>query len=265
MALLSGIEVANFINEQLRIKVQELARQSVIPTLSIVRVGNRDDDIAYERSAVKRCESVGIAVILLTLNENITQDQLQMEIESINRNPNIHGCLLFRPLPPHLNDKEIRKHLLTSKDVDGITDGSMAAVYSNSDCGYVPCTAQSCMELLDYYGIDLSGKHVVVVGRSLVIGKPVAMLLLSRNATVTICHTKTKDLAEICKSADILIAAAGRAKMITKDFVSPGQIVVDVGINTDENGALCGDVDFESVESIVAFISPVPKIGRAHV
>lgn len=259
MALLSGIEVANFINEQLRTKVQELARQSVIPTLSIVRVGKRDDDIAYERSAVKRCKSVGIAVKLYNLNENITQEQLVAEIEAINRNPNIHGCLIFRPLPSHLNDKEIRRQLLMTKDVDGITDGSMAAVFSNSDGGFVPCTAQSCMELLDYYGIELSGKNAVVVGRSLVIGKPVSMLLLSRNATVTVCHTKTKNLAELCKKADILIAAAGRAKMITKDFVSPGQIVVDVGINADKNGDLCGDVDFASVEPIVGFISPVPK------
>jgi methylenetetrahydrofolate dehydrogenase (NADP+)/methenyltetrahydrofolate cyclohydrolase len=129
MALLSGIEVANFINEQLRIKVQELARHSVIPTLSIVRVGNRDDDIAYERAAVKRCESVGISVMLHKFNENITQAQLEYEIETINKNPNIHGCLIFRPLPSHLNDKEIRRQLLMAKDVDGITDGSMAAVY----------------------------------------------------------------------------------------------------------------------------------------
>jgi methylenetetrahydrofolate dehydrogenase (NADP+)/methenyltetrahydrofolate cyclohydrolase len=197
--------------------------------------------------------------MLHKFNENITQAQLEYEIETINKNPNIHGCLIFRPLPSHLNDKEIRRQLLMAKDVDGITDGSMAAVYSNSDDGFVPCTAQSCMELLDYYGIELPGKNAVVVGRSLVIGKPVTMLLLSRNATVTVCHTRTKNLAEGCKKADILIAAAGRAKMITKEFVSQGQIVVDVGINVDENGDLCGDVDFASVEPIVGLITPVPK------
>ena len=223
-----------------------------------MRVGERPEDLSYERGALKRCEKVGIRVRQFTLPEESSHGDLLAVIEQINADREIHGCLLFRPLPPQIDEAAICAALDPAKDVDGITAGSLASVFTGGGAGYPPCTAQACMEILDYYGCDLTGKRAVVVGRSLVVGKPLSMLLLGKNATVTLCHTRTADLAAECRRAEVLIAAAGRANMIGRDHLAPGQLVLDVGINVDENGNLVGDVDFAAADEIVGAVTPVP-------
>ena len=253
-----GAPVAQALTVRLIVKANQLKVQGIVPTLAIVRVGERPEDLSYERGALKRCEKVGIRVRQFTLPEESSHGDLMALIEQINADREIHGCLLFRPLPPQIDEAAICAALDPAKDVDGITAGSLAAVFTGSGAGYPPCTAQACMEILDYYGCDLTGKRAVVVGRSLVVGKPLSMLLLGKNATVTLCHTRTADLAVECRRAEVLIAAAGRANMIGRDHLAPGQLVLDVGINVDENGNLVGDVDFAAADEIVGAVTPVP-------
>lgn len=253
-----GAPVAQALTERLIVKANQLKVQGIVPTLAIVRVGERPEDLSYERGALKRCEKVGIRVRQFTLPEESSHGDLMAIIEQINADREIHGCLLFRPLPPQIDEAAICAALDPAKDVDGITAGSLASVFTGGGAGYPPCTAQACMEILNYYGCDLTGKRAVVVGRSLVVGKPLSMLLLGKNATVTLCHTRTADLAAECRRAEILIAAAGRANMIGRDHLAPGQLVLDVGINVDENGNLVGDVDFAAADEIVGAVTPVP-------
>ena len=253
-----GAPVAQALTERLIVKANQLKVQGIVPTLSIVRVGERPEDLSYERGALKRCEKVGIRVRQFTLPEESSHGDLLAVIEQINADREIHGCLLFRPLPPQIDEAAICAALDPAKDVDGITAGSLASVFTGGGAGYPPCTAQACMEILNYYGCDLTGKRAVVVGRSLVVGKPLSMLLLGKNATVTLCHTRTADLAAECRRAEVLIAAAGRANMIGRDHLAPGQLVLDVGINVDENGNLVGDVDFAAADEIVGAVTPVP-------
>ena len=253
-----GAPVAQALTERLIVKANQLKVQGIVPTLAIVRVGERPEDLSYERGALKRCEKVGIRVRQFTLPEESSHGDLMAVIEQINADREIHGCLLFRPLPPQIDEAAICAALDPAKDVDGITAGSLASVFTGGGAGYPPCTAQACMEILDYYGCDLTGKRAVVVGRSLVVGKPLSMLLLGKNATVTLCHTRTADLAAECRRAEVLIAAAGRANMIGRDHLAPGQLVLDVGINVDENGNLVGDVDFAAADEIVGAVTPVP-------
>lgn len=255
---LLGKEVNQALNERIQKKVIELKEKNVVPTLGIIRVGEREDDIWYEKGATKRCESLGVNYEKFLLPMEVSQEELIKSIEEVNNNKTIHGVLLFRPLPKHLDEEKIIKMLSFEKDVDGITDGSMVGIYAGIQQGFCPCTPQACMEILDYYGIDCSGKKAVVIGRSLVVGKPAGMLLLQKNATVTICHTKTKDMASIVKEADIVIVAAGKAKVIDGSYFREGQVVIDVGINTNSNGKLCGDVNFEQANEIVDAITPVP-------
>lgn len=256
--LWKGAPVAAALTERLIPRAQALMEKGVTPTLAIVRVGERPEDLSYERGALKRCEKVGIAVRQFLLTSEATQTDLMEVIEEINRDDGIHGCLMFRPLPKHMDEAAACAALSPAKDVDGITAGSLAAVFSGSGAGYPPCTAQACLEILDHYGYELKGKRAVVVGRSLVIGKPVSMLLLGRHATVTICHTRTVDLAAECRRAEVLVAAAGKAGAVSAQCLSPGQVVLDVGINVDENGNLVGDVDFAAAEATVDAITPVP-------
>ena len=256
--LLKGAPVAKAITAQLTQQVEALKEKGVVPTLSIVRVGERPDDISYEKGAMKRCDMCGIAVKNHILPADATEEELLSVIEGINQDASIHGVLLFRPLPKHINENRVCAALAPEKDMDGITDGSMAGIFSGSGTGYPPCTAQACIEILDHYGIEITGKKATVLGRSNVIGKPVAMLLLQRNATVTVCHTRTKDLTGTCAAAEILIAAAGKAGVVSAEHVSEGQIVLDVGINVTEEGNLVGDVDFAAVEPVVQAITPVP-------
>ena len=256
--LLKGLPVANALTETLVERVAALNAKNVTPTLAILRVGERGDDISYETGAMKRCAKVGIAVRQFLLKADCSKEELLDTIREINEDPSIHGCLMFRPLPDKAMEEAACALLSPEKDVDCMTAGSLATVFTGKGAGYPPCTAQACIELLDHYEIPLQGKRVTVIGRSLVIGKPVSMMLQARNATVTMCHTKTVDMAQICRNAEILVVAAGKAGVVDRSFASPGQIVVDVGINVNAEGKLCGDVMFEDVEPIVEAITPVP-------
>jgi methylenetetrahydrofolate dehydrogenase (NADP+)/methenyltetrahydrofolate cyclohydrolase len=256
--LLKGAEVVSTLNERIKADVGALVSRGVAPTLAILRVGGKPDDLAYERGAIKRAETVGVAVRQIVLPETVSQEELLVEIAEINADATIHGCLMLRPLPKHIDDMRAREALLPEKDIDGITDGSLAGVFTGTKRGFPPCTAQACMEILDYYKIDPAGRSAVVIGRSLVIGKPVAMMLLQKHATVTICHTKTVDMPSVTKRAEILIVAAGRAGVVGADYVSAVQTVLDVGINFNSEGKMTGDADFAAVEPIVGAITPVP-------
>jgi len=257
--ILKGSDVVSALNNKMIADIETLSKNDVTATMAIIRVGERADDISYERTATKRCETVGVTVKNILLPENVEQSVLMQNVIELNENKSIHGILLFRPLPKHLSDEAIRAKLKPEKDIDGITDGSLAGVFTGSGSGFAPCTAQACMEILDHFKIDCKGKRAVVIGRSLVVGKPVAMMLMGRNATVTVCHTRTVDIPSVARNAEILIVAAGQMEGITKEYFSPGQIVIDVGINWNEKkGKLCGDVCFEDAEPIVAAITPVP-------
>ncbi|MBP3892906.1 MAG: bifunctional 5,10-methylene-tetrahydrofolate dehydrogenase/5,10-methylene-tetrahydrofolate cyclohydrolase [Atopobiaceae bacterium] len=257
--LLKGLPVAKALTERLTGRVEALKAQNVIPTLAIVRVGERDDDLSYERGATKRCDAIGITVRKFVLPADCAQDELMAVIDGVNADVAIHGCLMFRPLPKTLDEAAACAALDPAKDVDCITEGSLFGVFANRSIGFPPCTAEACIQLLDHYGYELTGADVTVVGRSLVIGKPVSMMLQARNATVTMCHTRTRDLAAECRKAEVLVVAAGHIGTIGKDAVSAGQTVIDVGINWDEAaGKLCGDVAFDEVEPVVGAITPVP-------
>ena len=256
--LLKGAEVVSALNETIKTDVASLVSRGTTPTLAILRVGEKPDDLAYERGAMKRAETVGVAVRQIVLPETVSQEELLAEIAKINADATIHGCLMLRPLPKHIDDQCAREALLPEKDVDGITDGSLAGVFTGTKRGFPPCTAQACMEILNHYGIDPAGKSAVVIGRSLVIGKPVAMMLLQKHATVTICHTRTVDMPSVTKRAEILIVAAGREGVVGAEYVAEGQTVLDVGINFSAEGKMVGDADFAAVEPIVGAITPVP-------
>jgi methylenetetrahydrofolate dehydrogenase (NADP+)/methenyltetrahydrofolate cyclohydrolase len=256
--LLKGAAVVAAMNEKMTAEIADLKAKGINPTLAILRVGERDDDISYEKGAMKRCDTVGVAVKNVVLPADVAQDVLMKNVEALNNDQSVHGVLIFRPLPKHLDEEAVRKALKPEKDIDGITDGSLAGVFTGSGEGFAPCTAQACMEILDFYKVDCKGKRAVVVGRSLVVGKPAAVMLLSKHATVTVCHTRTVDMPSVVRNAEIVIVAAGKANAVTKDYLSPGQIVVDVGINMTEDGKLCGDVKFDEAEPIVGAITPVP-------
>ncbi len=253
-----GAEVTAALNRELAERIEKLKMCGVSPRLAIVRMGENDGDMAYERNAIKRCESLGISVECVALDASAAEETLLRAIRSINDDASIHGCLLLRPLPKHINDAAARNALRPEKDVDGITDASLAGVFANEPKGFPPCTAAACMQLLRHYGCAPEGKRAVVIGRSLVVGRPVAMLLMHQNATVTVCHTKTKDLPNICREADILIVSAGRAELINAAAVRAGQCVIDAGIHVGPDGRLCGDVQFSEVEPVVSAITPVP-------
>ena len=257
--LMKGADVANAMKEVLIDKVESLKEKGVNPCLTIVRVGNRPDDLSYERGAKKRMETIGIECRILELPEDIQQEDFEKEFAAVNDDPTVHGILLFRPLPNHLDEEPVIASVNPEKDMDCMSPVNMAKVFSGDESGYAPCTAEAVMEMFAHYGIDLTGKQVTVVGRSMVVGKPLAMMLLKKNATITVCHTRTADLPETCRNAEILVAAAGKAKMITADMVGEGAVVADVGINVDESGNLCGDVDFDAVEGKASYISPVPR------
>ena len=266
---LLGKEVTEALNAKLQAKVEELKAKGISPKLGIIRCGENPSDLSYEKGATARAELIGVEVEKFLLPEDVTKEALIAQIEAINADDSIHGVLMFRPLPKHLkaDQNEICNKLDPRKDVDCMTDLSNAGVFEGrSDLGFPPCTPQACMEILAHYGIDCKGKKAVVIGRSLVVGKPAAMMLMDRNATVTICHTKTVNTAEIAREADILVSAASVLNSLTKDFVRPGQIVIDVSINWDAEkinakggkGGIAGDAVYSEVEPIVEAITPVP-------
>ena len=257
--ILKGAPVAAALNEKMQQDVETLKSKCVVPTLAILRVGEREDDISYERGATKRCETVGVAIKNVILPADATQDDMLKSVEELNKDASVHGVLLFLPMPKHIDEKAVRAALAPEKDVDGITDGSMAGVFTGNGKGYPPCTAQACMEILDFFKIDCTGKRAAVVGRSLVVGRPASIMLQQRNATVTMCHTKTVDMPSVVRNAEIVIVAAGKMRAINKDYFAPGQVVIDVGINWDDAaGKLAGDVNFDEAEPIVGAITPVP-------
>ena len=265
---LLGKEVNEAIVANLLERTTALREKGVVPTLGIVRVGANPSDLSYEKGATTKGEQVGVEIKKFELPEDATKEEVLAMIDKVNADDSIHGVLMFRPLPKHLkNDQnEICNRLDPKKDVDCMTHLSNAGVFEDrKDLGYAPCTPAACMEILDHYGIDCKGKKAVVIGRSLVVGKPAAMMLMSKNATVTICHTKTVDTAAVCREADIIISAAGVLKSLTKDFVRPGQVVIDVSMNWDAEkittrgkGGMSGDAIFDEVEPIVDAITPVP-------
>ena len=256
--ILKGAPVVAAMNEANAARCAALKEKGIVPTLAVVRVGAREDDISYERGLMTRCGKVGVQVRSFHLSENASQAELLYYIRKINEDPSIHGCLIFRPLPKQFDDRAVCAALDPQKDIDGITDRSLAGVFTNTKLGYAPCTAQACLEILKYYNVPLSGKRAVVVGRSLVVGKPAAMMLDRENATVTLCNSRTRDLPALCREADVLVVAMGRRGAIGADCLREGQVVVDVGIHVNEEGKLCGDVRFDEAEPIVEAITPVP-------
>lgn len=258
MEELRGAPVARAIMDKTAGEITRLAQAGIMPKLAVFRVGSREDDIAYERSIIKRFSAAGAAVEVMALSEDAMQEELEAAVRRAADDESVHGILVFSPLPKKFNAGRIRMLIPAEKDVDGMTDASLAGVFRGDKNAFAPCTAQAVVEILRYYGMEnLAGKRVTVVGRSTVVGKPLAMLLLGMNATVTVCHTKTADTAAECRRADVVIACAGQARMVTDEYMSAGQTIIDVGINADGDG-ICGDVDYAAAQSIVAAATPVP-------
>ena len=258
MKRLGGKEVADEIMADLKIRVDALKAKGTEPKLAILRVGQREDDLAYERGVLKRFGTIEVAVEVTELDAGVSQEELDKTFDAINNDPKVHGILVFRPLPKGLSDEHMRRTIDPGKDVDFMDIRNMEDCLAGvRDCS-APCTAEAVMELIKHYQIETKGKKVTVVGRSLVIGKPVALLLTTANATVTVCHTKTVNTEEECKRADIIVACCGVAKIINENYVREGQIVIDVGMNVDEEGKLCGDVDYDKVSEIAEAVTPVP-------
>ena len=256
--LLLGTTVAKDKTEQLREKVEALHKQGIKPKLVMMRVGDKADDLAYQRSALSRMEKVNILSEVQEFPNDVTEEVFLRQLEENNQNDEVHGILIFLPLPKHLDLKKVKECISPDKDIDAISPVNIARLMNAEEC-FVPCTPKAVMELLSYYNIPLQGKHVVVIGRSMVVGKPVSMLLLNENATVTMTHSKTTNLQELTKSADIIVCALGKSKFLTEEYVSSHSIVIDVGINVDETGALTGDADTEQILPIVKAITPVPR------
>ena len=264
---LLGKEVNEALVASLQTRTAALREKGIVPTLGIVRLGENPSDLSYEKGATKRAEEVGVAVKNYILPESATKEEVLAVIDQVNADDSVHGVLMFRPLPKHLkaDQDEICNRLDPKKDVDSMTHMSNAGVFEGQDLGYAPCTPAACMEILDHYGIDCKGKKAVVIGRSLVVGKPAAMMLMAKNATITICHTRTVDPAAVCREADIIISAAGVLNSLTTDYVREGQVVIDVSMNWDPEkittkgkGGMSGDCVFDEVEPIVEAITPVP-------
>lgn len=256
MKTLKGAEVSAKIKEQVSQMMETL--EGPAPRLAIIRVGEKPDDMSYERGAVKKMEKFGLDVKTYVFPEDIGDREFKEEFSKINSDPEVAGILLLRPLPKQIAETDIEKMIDPGKDLDGISPANIAKVFAGDKTGFAPCTAEAVIEVLKANDIGMTGKKVTIVGRSMVVGRPLSMLMLKENATVTICHTRTKDLEAECQRAEILVAAAGKAKMLDGSHVGHDAVVIDVGINVDENGNLCGDVDFESIEPKASMATPVP-------
>ncbi len=256
--LLLGTVAAKQRTQDLAQQVEQLQKRGKIPTLTIMRVGERADDIAYEQSALKRMAKIGVACEVQGFPNNVEEEDFLTALRNNNENSCIHGILIFLPLPNHLDSKRIKNSIHPKKDIDCISPIN-AARLMNAEKGFVPCTPKAVIEMLKYYNIEMQGKNIVVIGRSMVVGKPLSLLLLNENATVTVTHSKTRNLSEITRQADIIICALGKARFLTGEYVTENSIVIDVGINVDENGALCGDADTQKLLPLVKAITPVPR------
>ena len=255
--IIDGKKLAKKIRENLKIKCEELKERGIEPKLAVILVGNDKPSQIYVKNKSKACEEIGIKFEEYLLDENITQKELINLIEKLNKDNTIHGILLQSPIPEQLDINEAFRKISPEKDVDGFNPVNVGKLVLNQDT-FVSCTPYGIMKMFEAYNIDLTGKNVTIIGRSHIVGKPLIQCCLNKNATVTICHSKTKELKEHTKKADILIVAIGKSKFITEDMLKKDAIVIDVGINRDENGKLTGDVDFENVEKKASFITPVP-------
>lgn len=257
--LLKGAPVAAAILSEAAKRAEALRNKGIVPTLAILRVGEREEDIAYENGAAKKCAGAGVEVKKISLPADVAPEVFYATLSDLSSDASLHGILMFRPLPEHLDARRAFRLIAHEKDVDGCTDGSFAGVFSDTESGFAPCTAVAILRILSFYGIDPAGKHAVVLGRSLTVGRPTALLLMHKNATVSICHSKTPRLEAIAREADILVVAIGRRERITGAFLSPGQTVIDVGIHLNEKTQkLCGDVLFEEADPLVSALTPVP-------
>lgn len=255
MLELRGKKVSDGIKEYVS---KELETLSFVPKLAIVRVGENPDDMSYERGATKKLKSFGLDVASYVFPQDISDEDFKKAFKDINEDDEVTGILLLRPLPRTINEKDIENMIDPKKDLDGISPINIAKVFAGDTTGFSPCTAEAVIEVLKAYDIELTGKRVTVVGRSMIVGKPVSMLLLKENATVTMTHTKTVDLKKTCSDAEIVIAAAGRAKMLNSDYCGQDAVMIDVGINVDDNGKLCGDVDYSTLDGKASAATPVP-------
>lgn len=255
MLELRGKKVSDGIKEYVS---KELETLSFVPKLAIVRVGENPDDMSYERGATKKLKSFGLDVASYVFPQDISDEAFKKAFKDINEDDEVTGILLLRPLPRTINEKDIENMIDPQKDLDGISPINIAKVFAGDTTGFSPCTAEAVIEVLKAYDIELTGKRVTVVGRSMVVGKPVSMLLLKENATVTMTHTRTVDLKKTCSDAEIVIAAAGRAKMLNSDYCGQDAVMIDVGINVDENDKLCGDVDYATLDGKASAATPVP-------
>lgn len=256
MIALKGAEVSAAIREQVTERLAAL--DGFVPRLAIIRVGEKTDDMSYERGATKKMENFGLRVQSYVYPADISDEAFKAEFLKINEDPDVTGILLLRPLPKQICEKDIEQMIDPQKDLDGISPLNIAKVFAGDSTGFAPCTAEAVIEVLKANQIPIEGKRVTIVGRSMVVGKPLSMLMVKENGTVTICHTRTKDLKGTCRNAEILVAAAGRAKMLDREYVGQDAVVIDVGINVDENGKLCGDVDYESIQNVASMATPVP-------
>ncbi|MBW4829659.1 MAG: bifunctional 5,10-methylenetetrahydrofolate dehydrogenase/5,10-methenyltetrahydrofolate cyclohydrolase [Clostridiaceae bacterium] len=256
--ILKGKEVVKKVKESMERNVKDLNNRGVTPTLAIIRLGENPDDIAYERSILKNCETVGIEGEVYEKDVNISTEDLISLIEELNVDNNIHGILIFRPLPKHIDEDIIAKTISPLKDVDCMNPLNLEKIFEGNMEGFAPCTPKAAVMIMDHYNIPLEGAHVVIINRSMVVGRPLSMMLLGKNSTVTICHSKTKDLKGFTNSADVVVTALGRPKYVTDEYFNEKSVVIDVGISFDENGKMAGDVDFDNVSSKVKAITPVP-------
>lgn len=255
--IIDGAALSKKLRNTISQDIQQLKNQGIQPGLAVVLVGDDPASQVYVRNKIKACEEVGIRSILEKYDASLTEAELLARIEALNNDPGVHGILVQLPLPRHINEQKVLETISAGKDVDGFHVSSAGALMTGLP-GFWPCTPHGCLKMLDDIGYDLRGKHAVVVGRSNIVGKPMAMMLLARSATVTICHSATKDLAAMTRQADVVVAAVGKVNLITADMLKPGAVVIDVGMNRNAEGKLCGDVDFEGCKEVASHITPVP-------
>ena len=257
--IIKGKPVGDALSEVLKGECEALVKDGIQPKLAILRVGAKPNDLSYEKGALKKCDTIGIKAEVTELPEGTTQEQYIEALEKLNKDSSVHGILTFRPLPKGIDEEVIKNVIAPEKDVDCFSPMNTAKLMEGDKTGFPPCTPTAVVEILKHYNVPLKGAKVVVLGRSMVVGKPVSMLLLGENATVTICHSKTQDLQKVCADADVLVAGVGRARMVTADYVKEGAVVIDVGINAKpEGGGICGDIDTDDVVGKASMVTPVP-------
>lgn len=259
MKIISGKEVAGHITAELKNKVEALKKDNKrLPKLVIIRVGEKTDDLSYQSGAVKRMDMIGIVHEEVHFEENVSKKEFYNKFDEINNDESVDGILVLRPFPKHLDEDRLMHTINPIKDIDAISPISLGKIMVGDKNGFAPCTAAGVIEILKYAGVKIRGKKVTIIGRSNIVGRPLALLFISEDATVTVCHSLTEDVKQASKNAEILVASCGKAKLINSEYVAENAVVIDVGINFDENGKLCGDVDINDIEAVAAACTPVP-------